>query len=404
MRPFIKKLGTFLAIVLMVALCVAPLAAYGDDFEVAPRLAESMSSYVAAINNGQDYEPLSGSYDVNQRYRAMLNTKSLIPYMLCQNDGYECPVVANFDSTNLKVSYTQNGDMLNMTFETADYDGWGPCVYIYITPTEAAKNAEPNSVVKGAFYYEGVVEGVTHCTHNFEFEFTLTGQTPPPSSSEPSSSEPSSSEPSSVPSTSEPSSSTLEPAGPEIIENLAENTDAIINALIAGDNPGKLTGVFNPNKVYRGLLMREAMIPYVPCELDGNDCNADFDIDDLKVSFTQNGDLMDMEFEMAQYDGAAWGQCVYLYVSATEKGKQITEPAMVKGTIYYEKDGHRTKAIAFEYALSKDGSLPSDSSDIDKTPSTGDNIAGLAIFLSAAVVCCIMCCVLSVRRRRNGAA
>ena len=85
----------------------------------------------------------------------MVMTKGLIPYVLCETDGAECPENPSFGAEHMQATFTENGDLIKeVRFEMANYDGWGDCVYMFVTFTDEAKQAEPMTAIRGALSFQ----------------------------------------------------------------------------------------------------------------------------------------------------------------------------------------------------------------------------------------------------------
>lgn len=395
MRKMNQLLSFTVSAVLTLAFGVVALTAGAAAPEQTDHFGDAVSAYVVALNNGQSPVPLTGSYDVTKTYRTVLHTVALMPSMICEaetgDDRWNCTTKNTFTAEDIKTTYTSNGEMLELSYETAGYDAWGgtQCVFVTIAPTAAARNGAVNSVVSGAFYYEKEIEGKTHKTPAIQFEFTLTGQTVssvPESSSDPAVS----SESSFVPPDAFP------PANPEVITDMADMANSAIVEIIEGKTPSPIKLKIDPAKNYRGLLMREAMIPFIPCITDGVECprKNDYTIKDLKADFDGNQNLFEIKFELANYDGAEWGNCVYIYILPTEDAGKASVTETVKGTLYFEKGDHRTVGIPFELVD------PSAATSGEGSPQTGNNVSHKGFFAGIILSACIMFVVVISRRRK----
>lgn len=91
--------------------------------------------------------------------------------IICDLCGNACEALYPMSAENVRVEYTQNGDMVAMRFEQTQIAGF-QCV---IATIGATPKAVSGSVVKGNFYHE-VDDGThVHTSQKIPFAFTLTG-------------------------------------------------------------------------------------------------------------------------------------------------------------------------------------------------------------------------------------
>ena len=135
-------------------------------------------------------------------------------------------------------------------------------------------------------------------------------------------------------------------------KELAFDVDAYVIAMRSG-TLGEVNIQADPNLLYRGLFMTQAMIPNVLCETDGIYCpqSTQFTDEHAKVDFLENGDLIEeVTFDITDYDNG-WGPCVFINVKFSEKAKSADPQSVVKTAVYYEKDGHKTQPFYMNFYM-----------------------------------------------------
>ena len=259
-------------------------------------------------------------------YRGLFMRTTMRSFLPCTICGMHCPQISNAGASNLKVRVTKNAHLANFSVEIAQHGGaaWGDCYYVTLTPTDAAVNVPAGTTIEGEFYLE--VNG--HKTDVFPFRYSFITEEPLPEE-------------------------------PEDIGTMPDQVDAALNVLRTGGELRPIFAALQRDKTYRGLLMRHAMLPFIPCETDGVYCQhtPNFTADNLKVKVKTNADLAKFSVELAQHNGVAWGQCFYLNVHLTEAAKNAPKGTAITGEIYFEGSGHKTKAIPFAFFVEEvDGS------------------------------------------------
>ena len=159
---------------MLMAMVVVPANAAGiEDISATAHFATQWQNYSNALVE-PDIGELTNNLSATNGTKFMLHSDAPFTYkrMKCScADGIDCTVMAAMKASNVQIKYTQNGDMLNITFadEVKAWDGVDHnCVYATAMPTSAAT---AGAVVKGAMWYES--DG--HKTEEFPFAFTLTG-------------------------------------------------------------------------------------------------------------------------------------------------------------------------------------------------------------------------------------
>ncbi len=265
-----------------------------DDF------AAEVQSYADRLVEGATPSPIRRAFNVNKEYSGNLISTGLIPFLPCRTDGNNCSAIKQCTKNDIRVAFTENADMLNITFGYAEYGDWNS-VLVYIKPTAAARNAKLPATVRGCFYFETTVNSVVHQSKGIEFVFTL---------------------------------DTKDSANPgpvlEKEDDFAVEMQAYVEQLVAGKKPAPLKRTFNINNQYNANLISTGLIPFIPCQTDGNNCSGikQCTQDNVRVAFTANADLLDISFGNAEYEG--WNS-VRVYIKPTDAAKKAPLPAVVKG-------------------------------------------------------------------------
>lgn len=261
-------------------------------------------------------------------YRGLFLRKEMLNYIPCVTDGIKCPTVLGYTAKDLKIKVTKNADLAEFSVEIARYDGdaWGDCFYVTLKPTAKAKTVDPKTYVGGVFYFEK--NG--HKTREIPFRFFF------------------------------------EEAGsvPQFTKYvmLEEMTDQAYNAFTTVRVGGNMTPVhatLQYGEDYRGRLMREAMLPYISCEKENTYCYMlkQYGNEDLVIDVQTNAHLIKLRTELAAHDGPAWGNCFYLYATLTEAAKDVAPGTAITGEIYFQRDGHKTRAIPFVFSVKEENTV-----------------------------------------------
>ena len=287
---------------------------------------DQVNEAINSVIGGMSPELLHWVIEEDGIYRGLFMRTTMRPFVPCTTCGMNCSEISNAGAANLKVKVTKNSHLADFSVEIAQYDGaaWGDCFYVTLTPTDAAVGVAPGTTIEGEFYLE--VNG--HKTSGFPFRYSFSVEEALPDK-------------------------------PEEIGTMADQVDAVLNILRTGGELKPIFAALQHDKSYRGLLMRQPMLPFVPCEIDDVYCQytPNFTADNLKVKVNTNADLATFSVELAQYHGSAWGPCFYLNIRLTEAAKNAPKGTAITGEIYFEGDGHKTKAIPFAFFVEEvDGS------------------------------------------------
>ena len=300
------------------------------------------SAAIEAMIGGAAVDPITAELSVDAQYRGLLFRTAMLPYIPCVNDGNNCGGVAGMGLENLKVVAQTNGELVEFSAEIAAYDeGWGDCFYLYINPTEAAKAAEDGTQITGEIY----LENESHKTVGIPFVFVVKNSAEEPPQQE-------------------------EETGLTILSQMPFQASDAVQALIDGAEVKPIEALISADAKYRGLLMRTAMLPYIPCQNDGGSCGTiiSCNADHLKIDVKTNSDLVEFSAKIAAFDGDGWGQCFYMYVTPTEAAKSAPAGAVISGEIYFEKDGHKTGVIPFRFTLEKAENITPEPIRMDDLP------------------------------------
>ena len=130
-------------------------ASQSEDLKKIEGMVDLVDAYVRETNEGKTPAPVSVMVDPNYEYVGMVMTKGLIPYVLCETDGDKCPENEKLGAEHMQATFTENGNLIKeIRFEMANYDGWGECVYMFVTFTDEAKQAEPMTAIRGALSFQ----------------------------------------------------------------------------------------------------------------------------------------------------------------------------------------------------------------------------------------------------------
>ena len=296
--------------------------------ESIPEMAGQVDSIINNQRANAGCVPVHAVLDPNNQYRGLVMTTAMIPYTVCETDGIdECPERKNLSVNDMKIEFTRGGDLVkSAAFAIANFDGWGDCIYMTLTFTDEAANAEPKTVLEGRLYFE---RG-SHRTKSIEFFFSLFEQSDERTFAE---------------------SLAKNMSSLKTIDGMVYDVDTMVANARLGKKNAPYKGIISAKNQYRGMLMTMGLIPYVPCEKDGVNCkeSGNFTVEDLKVRFINGEGVADVVFEKWNYDG--WGDCIYMYVLPTEAAAQAEEGTKIEFEVYFERNGHRSKGLPFNFML-----------------------------------------------------
>ncbi len=132
-------------------------------------LFDDVQKYVDQLIAGKSPAPLKRLLRVNKEYGwADFISDDSIASLPCQIDAFTCNVTKKCTYSDIKVTFLENAEYLDVTFDHANNR-----TRVNIKPTEAAKQAKLPVTVKGYFTFGKMSAGLMHQTEGIWFEFTL---------------------------------------------------------------------------------------------------------------------------------------------------------------------------------------------------------------------------------------
>ena len=276
-------------------------------------LVDKVDGYVNQMRSG-----VLGKIDLvvqpDLTYKGRFMTKGLISYVLCEADGIFCPELTKFSAEHMKVEYLTNENFVeNLSFELKDNgDGWGPCVFMSVSFTDAAFEAAPNTAVNTSVYFEK--DG--HKTQPFYINFYMYEYEEAPQGG----------------------------------INIVEDPDDFY-----APESEKATGITGAVNVKQGTAsiaaFKTSAFAGMNCRLEGEPCStlAGCTAADLKVEFENGEDLANITFAEGE-DGK-----IMMNVELTAAGKKAALSEKITGKVYASKEAdfltHVSDGVSFEISL-----------------------------------------------------
>jgi len=103
-------------------------------------------------------------------------------------------------------------------------------------------------------------------------------------------------------------------------DDFASQVQTYFEVLVSGGTPETLTRTYDVEKTYFGDLISVGLLPYLPCAEHGNECAEikTATAGDIKVVFTENEGMLDVEFGSADY--GSWQSITTLFTSSGKEG------------------------------------------------------------------------------------
>ena len=286
-----------------------------QEWGVADAWTSRAQEIIAQANPNPITTVFFGLNEQAENFKALLHTSR--HGMICTCGSAECAELNNVE--NLKIRVDEGADLMSVVFSKEyDADKIQDCVYMTLTPSDAARTAVQNGPINmaGAMWYESA-DGA-HKTGEYKFAFSFQKK-----------------------------------AMANDREKLATDVDAVVNAHRLGTEMDPVEVVVDPSMTYRGKVMTKGLIPLVVCETDGVDnCpeSSNFAGEHATITFTENEQYIEsVRFELTTYDG--WGPCLFMFVDFTEEAMQATPGTRISGAFAFQKDGHKTKDISIDFYL-----------------------------------------------------
>lgn len=303
----------------------------GDNRAIVPlkdmtnQVSEAVGQMIAGAENIPYVHEVISADNI---YRGLFLRKEMLNYLPCVTDGIKCSTVLGYTANDLKIKVTKNADLADFSVEIARHDGdaWGDCFYITLKPTDKAKTVEPKTYVGGVFYFEK--NGHKSREIPFRFFFEEAGDVP-------------------------------QLAKYVMLSDMVNQAYNAFTTVRVGGTMTPIHATLQYGEDYRGMLMREAMLPYISCEQENTYCYMlkQYGNEDLVIDVQTNAHLINIRTELAAHDGPAWGNCFYLYATLTEAAKDVAPGTAITGEIYFQKDGHKTRAIPFVFSVEEENAV-----------------------------------------------
>ena len=135
------------------------------------KLPTDVDAVVNAHRLGNETDPVKVVVDPTMTYRGKVMTKGLMPFVVCEMCGVDnCPESSNFGAEYATITFSENAQYIeSVRFELTTYDGWGPCLFMFLDFTEAAVSADPGTRITGTFAFQKD----DHKTKGIDIDFYL---------------------------------------------------------------------------------------------------------------------------------------------------------------------------------------------------------------------------------------